>query len=200
MRFNSRRRPPARVASRCLLWVLAFSLLVAQGCALDFSGDRFQRLRFFIRLSRTLDAGDASLVHTWFFPDALKLKKRYARISGLAEAPPGGALPGRVLVMARFEDAASGRAGGKLSIPVVLAADGSFSASKRLTKNARAGSVLMVTIEPVGSRLARNTELTLCVDVVEKKADLSSLPGCHEGAGGGQAVTLSRLETRAQDN
>lgn len=61
--------------------------------------------------------------------------------------------------------------------------------------------MMMVTIKPSGNDLAEDTELTLCVDLFERKSDLKFLPACVEeedddgGDGGDQAVTLSELQT-----
>ena len=56
--------------------LLVIAALVSQGCMLDFSGDNFQRLKTFFKLTEALAAGEATLVHTWFFPASVTTKKR----------------------------------------------------------------------------------------------------------------------------
>lgn len=179
-------------------------LLFSQGCALDFSGDNFQRLRIFFKLTETLSEGEAQLVHSWFFPSSIKVKKRWVQISGRLSAPEEGTLPGSVTVIARFEDVETGAKQATVSIKVTVEDDGTFSARKKLKKNVSADSLMLVTIEPGDSDLAEDTALALCVDLVEAKKDLNSIPNCLEnddddgGGGGGdgaQTVTLTQLQT-----
>lgn len=181
---------------RFLLCTLIFAIAL-QGCAFDFTGDNFQRLKLFFKLSQVFSPGNAEIVHTWFFPGAIKLKKFWVQVSGQLTPPDNGNLPNRVTVLARFEDVNTGKVQSRISIPVTIQDDGSFNASKKLTKNVKANSMMTVTIEPTGNALERNTELALCVDVVQKKGDLNTIPSCLESGGdggGGGAVALSQLQ------
>jgi hypothetical protein len=178
-----------RTQAAIALLILAVAI---QGCALDFSGDHFQRLKTFFKLSQTLAQGEAALVHSWFFPAAIKVKKRWVRISGVASAPTG--LPADVTVVATFEDMDTGAQQAKVTIKVKIASDGTFSARKKLKKNVIADSLMMVTVQPDGSDLEKDTELTLCVDLVEKKGDLKKIADCAEGGGNGGPATLTELQ------
>ncbi len=187
--------------SIALVAVLSGTVL-AQGCALDFSGDNFQRFRVFFSLTEALVQGEATLVHVWFFPTSIKVRKRWVQISGKLTTAGDEMLPSDVTVVARFEDVDTGKQQSKVSIKVRIDDDGSFSASKKLKKNISANSMMVVTIEPSDNDLPEDTELALCVDLVEKKSDVNSLPVCVEeeeeddgGDGGDQAVTLSELQT-----
>ena len=52
-----------RSTLRIIALVGVFSgTMLAQGCALDFSGDNFQRLRIFFSLTEALVQGEATLV------------------------------------------------------------------------------------------------------------------------------------------
>ncbi len=174
-------------------------LLLVQGCVLDFSGDNFQRLRIFFELTEPLAEGEVTLAHTWFFPSAVTVRKRWVRISGKLSEPEDGRLPTEVTVVARFEDLESGKQQARVSIKARIGDDGTFSARKKLKKNISADSVMMVTIEPSGNDLEVDTGLALCVDLVESKADFSTIPDCLEeednGGGEPEAVTLTQLQT-----
>ncbi len=188
------------IVSRTVTTAILSGFLLLQGCALDFSGDNFQRFRIFFKLTENLVAGEARSVHSWFFPSALKVKKRWVRLSGRLTAPENARLPESATVLARFEDADTGKQQSTVSIKVGVEDDGSFSASKKLKKNIAADSLMTVTIEPAGGDLAEDTSLALCVDLVGSKKDLSTIPRCLEDDddGGGdnpQAVTLSQLQT-----
>lgn len=178
-----------RTQAAITLLVLAVGI---QGCALDFSGDNFQRLKTFFKLSETLVQGEAALVHSWFFPAAIKIKKRWVRVSGVASAP--GGLPADVTVVAAFEDMATGAPQSKVTIKVKIGSDGTFSERKKLKKNVIAESLMMVTVQPAGDDLEKNTELTLCVDLLEKKRDLNKIADCAVGGGNGSPATLTELQ------
>ncbi|MFQ5527849.1 MAG: hypothetical protein ACE5GX_16525 [Thermoanaerobaculia bacterium] len=173
---------------------LLLGALFTQGCVLDFTGDNFQRLKTFFKLTEAFATGEASLVHTWFFPASVVVKKNWVQVSGAATAPEGGVLPSTVTVTARFEDMDTGKQQQKITLKVKLKPDGTFSARKKIKKNVSADSLLMVTIRPVGNDLEVDTELTLCVDIAEKKGDLNGLPACVEGDANGGPATLTELQ------
>lgn len=173
---------------------LVCAALLTQGCALDFTGDNFQRLKTFFKLSEALAKGDATLVHTWFFPASVKMKKRWVQVSGLAVAPDGGSLPASVTVVARFEDMTTGKKQQSVVLKLKLAGSGTFKARKKLKKDVAADSLMMVTVMPVGGDLEEGTGLTLCVDIGENKADLNRVPVCADPAAAGPA-TLTELQT-----
>ncbi len=174
-------------------------VLILQGCSFDFSSDKFQRFRIFFTLTQALGAGEATLVHSWFFPTELKVRKRWVRVSGQVIAPEEQTPPASITVEARFEDVETGKQQARVSIKVRIAEDGTFSASKKLKKNIASDSLMMVTVEPDNLDLEEGTALALCVDLVATKKDLGSIPDCLEpednGAGQPEPVTLTQLQT-----
>ncbi len=187
-------RDPHRPGLRTLFVLATLCVAVlAQGCALDFTGDNFQRLKTFFKLTETLTKGQATLIHTWFFPASVKLKKRWVEVSGVATAPAGSTLPATATVVAKFEDMNTGRQQQKVTLKLKIKADGTFSAKKKIKKDISADSLMMVTLMPAGNDLEEGTELTLCVDLAESKGALKSIPECAAGGGGG-ATTLTALQ------
>lgn len=188
-----------RTASRTVFAAIFSALLLSQGCALDFSGDNFQRFRVFFKATTNLAAGEATLVHSWFFPSSIAVRKRWVRISGQLTASEEGALPNSVTIQARFEDVDTGKQQARVSIKVGVEDDGSFSARKKLKKNVSASSLMMVTIEPIGNDLEEDTALALCIDLVQTKQDLATIPDCLENDDNGDdepaAVTLTQLQS-----
>lgn len=183
-----------RLATRTLVAALVTAALLSQGCALDFTGDNFQRLKTFFKLTEAFAQGQATLVHSWFFPGSVGVKKNWVQVSGLATAPAGGALPATVTAVAKFEDMDTGRQQQKITLKLKIKADGSFSARKKIKKDIPADSLLTVTVMPAGGDLEVDTELALCVDVAETKKDLKSIPACASGGGGGGASTLTAIQ------
>ena len=151
----------------------------------------------FFQLAESFAEGEARLVHSWFFPAPIKVRKSWVRISGELTPPAGGRLPAQVTVIALFEDLETGKRQGRLSIKTQIKADGSFSARKKISKNISADSMMMVTIEPSGNDLEEDTKLALCVDLVERKGDLATIPDCVESDGDDppDAVTLTELQS-----
>ncbi|MCH7666122.1 MAG: hypothetical protein IH936_09390 [Acidobacteria bacterium] len=174
--------------------LLAVAVL-SQGCALLFSGDDFQRLKIFFKLTEALAQGEATLVHTWFFPAKVGVKKRWVEVSGRATAPEGGALPANVIVVVRFEDLASEKKLQTVILKLKIGGDGAFSAKKKIKKDVAADSLMIVTVKPAGSDLEIGTELTLCVDLAASKGDLKKLPACVAGGGNSGPATLTELQT-----
>ena len=174
---------------------LLAAAVLSQGCALVFSGNDFQRLKTFFKLTEALAQGEATVVHTWFFPAKVGVKKRWVEVSGRATAPEGGTLPARATVVARFEDLDSGKKLQTVTLKLKFAGDGSFSAKKKIKKDVAAGSLMMVTIMPVGGDLEVGTELTMCVDLAASKGDLKKLPACAAGGGNSGPATLTELQT-----
>lgn len=174
---------------------LLAAAVLSQGCALVFSGNDFQRLKTFFKLTEALVQGEATVVHTWFFPAKVGVKKRWVEVSGRATAPEGGTLPARATVVARFEDLDSGKKLQTVTLKLKFAGDGSFSAKKKIKKDVAAGSLMMVTIMPVGGDLEVGTELTMCVDLAASKGDLKKLPACAAAGGNSGPATLTELQT-----
>lgn len=173
--------------------------LASQACAPIFLGDIFQTLSLAFELTDKIDADEERLVHVAVFPDAVKVKKTFVRVSGRLTVPGSAALPGRVLVKATVEDADTGAVTQTVAVTVSVDDNGFFSGSKKIKKNLGAGQMMTVTVEPKGADLPSKTDVALCIDLVKRKADLKSLPDCvGAGDGGGNGdpqATLSSIQS-----
>ncbi len=186
-----------RFTARFLTPALATTLaLFAAGCVPLFVDGSFQTLRLVFRLDNAIPAGEATLVHSWFFPSAVEVRKNFVQVSGRLLSEDGQGLSGRVTVRAQFE-AESGKKGQRITLNVNVDDDGFFKASRKVKKNIAAGDLMMVTVQPAATAIPDGAELTVCVDLVRKKRDLGSLPACVDsgGGGGGAEATLSSLQT-----
>ncbi|MDH3744953.1 MAG: hypothetical protein OES47_07625 [Acidobacteriota bacterium] len=147
------------------------------------------------QLDKALPAGEATLVQSWFFPLDIKVKKNFVQISGRLLSADDEGLAGRVTVKAQFEQTASGKKGQSITLNAEVDGDGFFSASGKIKKNIAAGDLMMVTAQPTVSAIPDGAKLTVCVDLVKKKADLAALPDCVQADGGGEAaVTFTELQ------
>jgi hypothetical protein len=162
------------------------------GCTLTFGPDLSQSLRLFFELSTSLEEGSATVVQSLFFPDEVTLKKKFVRVAGQLE--PNGALPTRLDLVAETVDAESGKKLHTFKLSFKVSPNGSFEASKKFSKNLAPGSLMTITVEPVGADLPNGTGLSLCVDVVKKKNELKGI-SCAGGSQPGEpAATLSELQ------
>lgn len=80
-----------------------------------------------------------------------------------------------------------------VTLKVKIAANGTFSSKKKIKKDIVADSMMLVTVQPVGTDLVAGTGLTLCVDLAASKGDLGKIPDCADGGAQGTA-TLSELQ------
>lgn len=177
MRRTFRKLPPAFAAPGLGLLVLA--------CVPIFVGGIFQTLSLTFELTGKIDAGEERLVHTAVFPDGVKVKRTFVRVSGRLTPPGNAELPERVIVKATVEDMETGAVRQTVAVTVDVDGEGFFTGSKKIKKNVGAGQMMMVTVEPRGADLPNKTEIALCIDLVKRKPDLRSLPDCVEGGGGG---------------
>ena len=176
---------------------VAAATLTVAACVPIFSNGDFQTLRLVFELSQTIDEGQEETVQVSAFPLGAKVRKNFVQLSGRLTAAANTELPARVRVLAVFENQSSGKVTQRVPMTLNIRDGGLFSASKRLKKNVGAGDLMTVTLQPTGGALAKSSEITLCVDLVKKKADLKKLPACVEadgGDGGGAAITLSSLQ------
>ena len=182
-----------------LLIATAIPGLVLAACVPIFSNGVFQTLKLAFSLSSTIEDGEAETLHVSAFPQAVKVRKTFVQISGQLTVPAGETPPNKVKALAVIEATSSGKVVQRLSLNLNIKPDGMFSARKKVKKNIGAGDMMTVSLEPSGGRLAKDTEITLCVDLVKKKSELKNLPACVEqdddGNGGGSGqVTLTSLQ------
>ena len=182
-----------------ILSAMAFAAVVLAACVPIFSNGAFQTLKLLFALSAAIEEGEAQNLQVSVFPQSVKVRKTFVQISGQLTAPGGGELPAKVKALAVFEEMATGRTVQRVSITLNIREGGLFNASKKVKKNIGAGDMMTVTLEPSGGRLAKNTEITLCIDLVKKKSELKNLPACVEqddggNSGGGGQVTLTSLQ------
>lgn len=175
------RLPSSKTRGRFGIALLAVAVLAFAGnCTLG----PLQALLFHFTLDQAIAEGADAEVHRAFYPAALTLRKHWVRVSGHLdtgdEAPPG-----RLTVTIEGEDQVSGKRNHRLTVKLVIADDGSFSATKRIKKNIPAGTIQSISASPSGAGLAAGVEVWLCVDIAKNKADLAPAAECHGGNTGG---------------
>lgn len=183
-----------RRRSRIPAGLLTALALSAAGCSLVFSPEIFQSLKLTFRLTQGIDRNAETAVQSLFFPGAVVAKGKIVRVSGRLVPPEGGELPNKVLLVAETVDADTGKLRNRFKLTLAVAPDGRFEASKRFKKNIPVDSLMTVTAEPKGAPLAVDTEVTVCVDMVQKKSHLAGLPDCVADDGGGGPSTLSAIQ------
>jgi hypothetical protein len=182
-----------------LLSATAIAGLVLAACVPIFSNGAFQTLKLAFALSAAIEEGETELLHVSVFPQTIKVRKTFVQISGQLVVPAGETPANKVKALAVFEGAGSGKVVQRLSLTLNVKQDGTFIARKKVKQNIGAGDMMTVSLEPSGGRLAKDTEITLCVDLVKKKSELKNLPACVEqnggsNGGGGSQVTLTSLQ------
>ena len=158
------------------------SLIVTlHACVPIFSGGEFQNLRISFKFDQSINAGQKRDLQTLIFPENVKVGKRWLQISGRLSAPGGRGLPRQIMVEASLENLQSGRPSQQVKVALKLRDDGTFTGKKKIKKNIAAGEMMGVTLQPIGAEIASGTEITICVDLVQKKTDLDDLPICAVG-------------------
>lgn len=174
---------------------LLLSVVALQACIPLFSGGLFQTLKLSFELDRAIAAGEKSVFQILVFPENVKVAKKWLQISGRLTPATNETLPGQVRVEAQLEDVDTGKKGQKIALNLQVDGDGFFSASKKIKKNIVADQMMTVTIQPAGTGLTKGSQITLCVDLVQKKADLKDLQACVSGGSStGPAPTLSSIQ------
>ena len=153
-------------------------------CTLTFSEGLLQSLRIAFELDSSLPAREATVVQTLVTPERVTLQRRFLGVAGALEAAAGTGLPRRLELRAESVDLATGRRLFALNLTLRVRPDGTFSATRRLKRNLEASSMTTVAVEPVGGDLAAGTRVSLCVDVVRRRADLAASPCPVGGAPG----------------
>jgi hypothetical protein len=175
-------RPLRRILGTTILLAGVFTL---QACVPIFSDGQFQTLRLLFKLDKAVANGEKKDFQTLVFSEAVKVKKNWVQISGRLDAPAGSNLAGKIKVEAQLERLDNGRATQKIAITLNVDNNGFFTGKKAIKKNIGSGEMMSVTLQPTGGTIPKNTEITLCVDLVKKKAELNNLPVCVEDSGDG---------------
>ena len=175
-------------------FVMALALVTA--CVPIFVGDAFQTLKLVFKLNGSVSIGEDKVVQIVVFPESVKVKRNFVQVSGMLIAPEGSELPDSIKVVAVIAVADSGAVKQKVALTLPIDAGGKFIGNKKIKKNIGADQMMTVTLTPAGSSLAKNTEITLCVDLVKPKSKLALLPQCVEDDPGGGAPqeTLTALQ------
>lgn len=160
--------------STLALWV---ALLFAGGCLLQSQGT-LQTLILFFKLTEAVPQGAEFVAHASTYPNEVKLKGQFVRISGRLDPVPTAT---RVTVKAVGVDPDTGKQLHKFQATVNIGADGTFNAVKKFNKNIAAGTVQTITVEPANGDIPIDTEIGICVDVTKKKADFTSANSCASG-------------------
>lgn len=178
----------------------ALTCLLLASCVPLFTDGDFQSLRLTFKLDKAVTAAEVKPVQTLLFPEAVKVAKRWVQLSGRLTSQGSGKLPRQVVVDAKVQKLQNGQTTQTLKFKLAIAADGTFEAAKKVKKNLAANDMVVVTMTPSGGSIAKNTEITLCVDLVKTKADLDGLPICIEGnpvemGGDDTTATLSSIQS-----
>ena len=170
---------------RVLLPLLATLVLSTAGCTLVFSPEVFQNLRLVFQLTEAIDQDSRTAVQSLFFPGKVVAKGKFVRVSGQFVPPEEGELPDTILLVAETVDADSGAFRHRFKLTLRVDSEGKFEGSKKFKKNFPVDSLMTVTAEPRGAALEAGTQVTICVDMVQKKSHLAGLAPCIDDGGGG---------------
>ena len=167
--------------------------LTVAACVLPSGSEDLRILESSWRIERQLEAGVETLTASWLVPAKVKLGNRFLQVSGRlsARAPDGSPLPRRVIVCVDILDAATGERRKRYRLVVDRSPENGFREVKKFPKIVAGDSLVTVTVEPVGTEIPAGVELTLCVDVVGRRVDLSGFPSC---AAGGAPTTLAGIQ------
>ena len=183
---------------------LLLAALAAGGCILHFEAGMFQKMELHFALSETLEEGRSTLVHSILYPFPVEARKKWVRLAGVLEAPEGGALPDRIAVSSRFEDAESSQLQFAINKTARVAGDGSFKLQSKIKKDVTADTLQLVSVRPIGADLAEGTKIWLCIDIVAKRKDLIKLPDCgvgkDDGGDGGDGSIGRLIAVSVEDN
>ena len=100
-------------------------------------------------------------MHIAVFPQKVKLKKRFVRLSGEIVPAKSGTVPDQLTVRAEVENPNTGKVTQSLSVKLDIQEDGRFEGSGRINKNLGAMEMMSITLEPSGDKLAKGTQITL---------------------------------------
>lgn len=153
---------------------LLIAALLAGGCLLQSQGT-LQTLILLFQLTQAIPQGEQFEAHTAVYPNEVRLKGQFVRISGKLDPSPGAT---RVTVQAVGRDPQTGKQLHKFTANVAIQEDGSFSAIQKFKKNIAAGTVQTITIEPSNGSIPRDTQVGICVDVTKKKNDFTPQNSC----------------------
>lgn len=185
--------------SRLLVLSAALAVLLSLGCQLFTLGPGdFTTLVFYFKLTQAALQGQPVNVHSTFYLNEVRLKKQFVRVSGAVQVPGGGNPAGKVAVKVVGEDASTGAVRHRFNVTLTIKADGTFSVTKRFKKDIPANTLQTFTIEALNGELPAGTMVGLCVDVAEKKGDLTNGSDCGTpvDTGGGDVWTVQVLDNR----
>lgn len=135
--------------------------------------------------------GEQRLVASWFVPARVRLTERLFQVSGRTQAGKRKRLPTRLVLRLVFTDAETGEAFKRFRMLIDRSLENGFRKAKKFPKSIPAGSIAMLTVEPVGDRLPAGTTLTICLDAVDKRTELLAFPSCAVGTA---AATLGGIQ------
>lgn len=183
----------------CLAGGTVALALLAAACVPIFSDGELQTLNVAFKLDQAVATNEEKPLQILVFPEAVKVGKRWVQLSGRLTSPGSGKLPKQIQVEATIQKLQGGQTVQTIKFKLKVADDGTFKANKKVKKNLAANDMMTVTVKPSGGSIAKNTEITLCVDLVQNKGDLDGLPICVEGnpdsgQGNSNSVTFSSIQ------
>jgi len=161
------------------------------GCSLPSSSDPARILELALRLEQRVNEGERTLVASWVVPSKIKIKNRLLQVSGRIETNRSAQLPVEVIVRTEIRNLETGALSKTFRLIVERSQENGYRKAKKFPKTVAAGSLVTVTVEPLGADLPRGTRLSLCLDLVKKRSQLSSFSSC---AAGDAATTLSGIQ------
>lgn len=180
-----------------LLGIVLWPVLLTQACAPFFTSDLFSHMELYFKLNEELAKGESSVVHAASFPGQVKVKKKWVRVSGSILPAGNGDLPSKVQVEAEVSDLNSGRVQQRIKMTVKIKNDGSFEASKKIPQDIAANSLMTVTAKADGGSIAKNSEVSICIDLFKKKADTKNVDSCATGGASFAAIEAEIFPTCA---
>ncbi len=200
----------ARAASRAFalraaaLWGatrVASSLLALGflgGCVLIPDPAARRPVEIAVRLPASLDEGAERVVASWLVPAKVELAGRFVQLSGRLERPARAgqqqaALPRQVVVRATVLSSETGRVRKRFRLALTRTPDDAFRGAKLFARSLAAGSLVTVSVEPLGAALPAGTGLTVCLDMARRKTEFRAFASC---AAGDAPTTFPEIEAR----
>jgi hypothetical protein len=159
-------------------------------CALP-RGEEVRVLESSLRVDGTVPEGVETRVASWVVPARVELGNRLLQISGRIATADEADLPAEVVVRAEIVSLSTGEVRKRFRAIVDRSPENGFRKAKKFPKGVAGGSLVTVSLEPVGSDLPAGAAIDLCLDVVAKRGDLETFASC---AAAGAATTLAGLQ------
>lgn len=169
------------------------------GC-IFLTNQQLQSLRFLLKTSTALAAGEMTEVYSSIYPTQLKLKGSFVKVFGHLEPPGSAGLPDKVMLQVISLDADTERVYHRFKLPLKVKNDGGYSGIKKWSQNIKPNTMQMFMVEPQGAGIPSGTNVSLCIEVVKKKNQASGDSACGPTGSpdGGNVITVQVLDNQFQ--